>query len=240
MDALILAAGRGTRLLALGETTPKALIDVAGRTMLERVAHRLILAGVDRFIINVCHHADLIEDFVRSHDLGAPVVLSHEAPEPLETGGGLLHARSLFRHHAPFFMHNVDVWTDADLTAMLRAHERADAIATLAVHDRPSSRQLLFDATGLYGRLDLRDGTAAQARTPAGTTMAVAFAGIHVISPLLLDRISERGVFSILDPYLRLAGEGERIAPFSIDGATWIEIGTPDRLEAARRAFHAS
>ena len=239
MDALILAAGRGTRLGAVGETTPKALIDVAGRTMLERVADRLVRAGADRLIINVCHLADQIEAFLRTHDLGVPVHLSHESPEPLETGGGLLHARELFRGNAPFFAHNVDVWTDADLAAMLRAHERSGAMATLAVHDRASTRQLLFDESGLYGRLDMRTGTGTQSRDPVGTTINVAFAGIHVISPAIFERISERGIFSILDPYLRLAGEGERIAPFAIDGARWLEIGSPERLEAARRAFES-
>lgn len=237
VDALILAAGRGTRLGALGETTPKALVDVGGRTMLERVAERLVRAGADRFIINVCHRAERIEAFLRAHDLGAPVHLSHESPEPLETGGGLLHAQPLFRSNAPFFVHNVDVWTDADLMAMMRAQERSGALATLAVHERDSSRQLLFDEFGLYGRLDMRSGVGTQSRDPGGDTVALAFAGIHVISPSIFERLSERGIFSIMDPYLRLAGEGARIAPFRIDGATWLEIGTPERLEAARRAF---
>jgi NDP-sugar pyrophosphorylase family protein len=239
VDALILAAGRGTRLGALGETSPKALVDVAGRTMLERVAERLVAGGVDRIIINVCHLGEQIEAFVRTHDLGAPVELSHESPDPLETGGGLLHARPLFRGNAPFFLHNVDVWTDADLSAMLRAHERTGAIATVAVHERASSRQLLFDEKGLYGGLDMRKGHGhgTQSRDTVGDTTSVAFAGIHIISPTIFERLSERGVFSIMEPYLRLAGEGERVAPFSIDGAKWLEIGTPERLEAARRAF---
>lgn len=237
MDALILAAGRGTRLGALGQSTPKALVDVAGRTMLERVAANLVRAGADRLIVNVCHLGDQIESFVETHDLGAPVQLSRETPEPFETGGGLLHARPLFRHNAPFFIHNVDVWTDADLSAMVRAHTATGAMATLAVQDRASSRQLLFDEFGLYGRLDMRSGSGSQSRDPAGNTLNVAFAGIHVVSPAIFERISERGVFSIMDSYLRLAGEGERIAPFSIEDALWLEIGTPERLEATRRAL---
>ncbi len=237
MDALILAAGRGTRLGTIGETTPKALLDIAGRTILDRVAEHLVAAGADRLIINISHHADQIEAFLAGHDLGAPVLLSRERPHPLETGGGPLHARALFRRDRSFFVHNVDVWTDADLTAMLRAHEHGDAIATVAVHQRTSTRQLLFDSNGLYGRLDVNKDVTIQARPTTGASMARAFAGIHVIAPTLLDRITERGVFSIMDSYLRLAGERERIAAYPIDGATWLEIGTPERLDAARKAL---
>ena len=236
MDALIFAAGRGTRLGVLGARLPKALIDVGGRTMLERVAARLVAAGADRLIINISHHSELIARFVATHDLGAEVLLSREEPDPLETGGGLVHARSLFRRDAPIVLHNVDVITTADIRAMLAAHARCGAIATLAVHDRKTARHLLFDEAGLYGRTDTRTGIRAEVRTAAGPTRAVAFAGLHIIAPALLDRVHERGVFSILNPYLRLAGEGERIAPFDIDGAVWLEIGTPERLDEARAA----
>ncbi|MCI0437171.1 MAG: NTP transferase domain-containing protein [Gemmatimonadetes bacterium] len=237
MDALILAAGRGTRLGALGAETPKALIEIGGRTMLERVAAALVAAGADRLIVNISHHAGRIARFVAAHDLGAEVVLSREEPEPLETGGALVHARPLFRTHAPIVLHNVDIITTADIAAMVAAHEAGEqALATLAVHERRTARHLLFDENGLYGRTDTRTGVAAESRKPSGRTRPLAFAGIHVISPRLLDRITERGVFSILNPYLRLAGAGERIVPFAIDEAVWLEIGTPERLEAARLA----
>lgn len=234
MDALIFAAGRGTRLGVLGARLPKALIDVGGRTMLERVAGRLVAAGADRLIINVSHHSDRIAQFVATHDLGAEVLLSREEPDPLETGGALLHARPLFRRDAPIVLHNVDVITTADIAPMIAAHTSSGAIATLAVHDRKTARHLLFDDAGLYGRTDTRTGIRAEVRKPVGSTRVVAFAGLHVISPSLLDRIHERGVFSILHPYLRLAGEGERIAPHRIDDAVWLEIGTPERLDEAR------
>ena len=237
MDAIIFAAGLGTRLGALGSSTPKALIDVGGKTMLERVARRLVSAGVDRIVINVHHHADQIERFIASHDLGAEVVLSHEVERPLETGGGLAHARDYFRGDSPFFMHNVDILTDAHLAEMYTAHQRSDALVTLAVSDRPTSRHLLFDEHGLYGRSDARKDTRLIARPPQGATRDRAFAGIHVVSPELLDRITEKGVFSILDVYLRLAAEGARIAPWDLGTAQWLEIGNAERLEEARRKF---
>ncbi len=236
MDALIFAAGKGTRLGALGAETPKALIDIGGCTMLERVAARLVASGADRLIINTAHLAERIAAFIADHDLGAEVVLSHEDPGPLETGGALVHARGLLRRDGPILLHNVDVLTTADLPAMVAAHTASGALATLAVHDRRTARHLLFDAHGLYGRTDTRTGVRAEVRRPEGTTHAAAFAGVHVIAPAFLDRIEERGTFTILNPYLRLAGEGEVILPYRIDEAVWGEIGTPERLEAARAA----
>jgi NDP-sugar pyrophosphorylase family protein len=235
---MILAAGLGTRLGAITETTPKALVDVAGRTALEHVARRLIQAGADRLIINVHHHAQrIIRHVEERHGFGVNVVFSHEEDTPLETGGGVLAAAALFRRDEPFLLHNVDVLTDADLRAMYAAHLQCDALATLAVSDRHSSRTLIFDDHGLIGRADARSGATSTVRPPSSATREWAFAGIHVVSPALLDRFVESGAFSIMEAYLRLAGEGAMIAPFDITGATWLEIGTPERLEAARRTM---
>lgn len=237
MDALIFAAGRGTRLGGIGRQTPKALLDVGGRTMLEHVSRRLIEAGVDRIIINVHHRAGQIERFLKDRDLGVETVLSYEVEHPLETGGGLLHARALFRGDAPFFLHNVDVISGADLRAMYAFAKRSGAVAVLAVNERDTARHLLFDEAGLFGRSDARDGTRIEVRAPLGQTRIFAFAGIHVATPQLLERIEETGVFSILEPYMRLAGKGERILPFPVGEALWLEVGNEERLEAARAAL---
>jgi NDP-sugar pyrophosphorylase family protein len=234
MDAMILAAGLGTRLGPVGRDTPKALIDIGGATMLEHTARRLVDAGADRLIINAHHHADRIRQFVESTDLGAPTELSIEPERPLETGGGLYQAAPLLRRDRPFFLHNVDILSDTDLSGMYGQHERSGAIATLAVSERTSTRRLLFDETGLYGRVDDRRNLRIEVRQPTGDLRELGFGGIHVISPALLDLIEERGAFSILDPYLRLAGAGHVVAGWSIDGAMWIDIGTPERLEEAR------
>src|SRR4051794_39483433 len=107
MDGMILAAGVGSRLGEITERTPKALVEVGGVPMLERVARRLIAAGVDRLIINISHHADQVAQFVEEKDgFGVEYVLSREDPAPLETGGGILHAAAHFRRDAPFIVHN--------------------------------------------------------------------------------------------------------------------------------------
>lgn len=236
MDAMILAAGVGSRLRPITDHTPKALVEVNGVTMLERIARRLIRAGADRIIINLHHHADQVRDFVESKDgFGVDVRLSEEPVERLETGGGLLHARDFFREDSAFFLHNVDVICELDLEAMYRGHGRSGALATLAVSDRDSSRMLRFDDAGLQARVDRRDGTEERARPTRGHSRKVAFAGIHVLSPSFFDLLEEDGAFSIMSPYLRLAGAGHRIMPYDISGALWLEIGDPERLERARR-----
>jgi NDP-sugar pyrophosphorylase family protein len=235
---MILAACRGPRLGAITESIPKALVDVAGRSALEHVARRLIQAGADRLIINVHHHAQRIIRHVEDRNgFGVDVVFSLEEDAPLETGGGVLAAAPHFRRDAPFILHNVDVLTDTDLRAMYAAHLQSDALATLSVSKRDSSRTLIFDDHGLVGRADARSGATRTVRAASSGRREWAFAGIHVVSPVLLDRFVESGAFSIMEAYLRLAGEGAMIAPFDITGATWLEIGTPERLEAARRTL---
>lgn len=235
---MILAAGRGTRLGAITRDTPKALVDINGTPIIEHVARRLIAAGATHLIINVHHHADAIVDYVRSREgFGVDVSFSREEEAPLETGGGLVNARSLFHGDGSFFMHNVDVLCDADLHAMYAAHVSTGALATLAVHERDSSRLLLFDENGLCGRMER--GAAAEVHSVFGNPRALAFAGIHVVSPALFDMIEERGSFSIMDVYLRLAAAGRPIGYFDITGAVWLEIGNPERLERARREWTA-
>lgn len=236
MDAMLFAAGLGTRLRPLTDRIPKALVDVGGMPILERVALRLVDAGADRLVINTHHFAEQVERFVAERGgWGVEVLFSREEREPLETGGGLLRAAPLLRRDAPFFLHNADILTDLPLTEMYAAHRESGTLATLAVMERPSARAFLFDDRGLLGRVDDRKGVDLRVRPAEGEVRRLAFGGVHVVSPGLLDRITETGVFSILDPYLRLAGEGERILPFRVDGSLWLDIGRPEQLEEARR-----
>lgn len=241
MDAMILAAGLGTRLRPLTEHTPKALVTVGGVPMLERIAKRLIEAGADRLIVNVHHHAEQVKAFIADRDgFGVDVRVSEEHPAVLETGGGLLHARGQFREEAPFLLHNVDVISDASLEGLYRAHVTSGDLVTLAVSDRDSSRLLRFDELGLQARVDRQGGTVEEARPAVGPTRERAFAGIHAISPEFFDLLGgpgETGVFSIIAPYLRLAGEGHRIGAYDIGRALWLEVGDAERLERARRFF---
>ena len=241
---MILAAGLGTRLRPLTDTIPKALVPVGGVPMLERVARRLALAGADRLIVNVHHHAGQVEAFIRDREgFGVETVVSREGGDrPLETGGGLRAAAPLFRRDGPFFLHNVDVISDLDLAALYRSHLETGALATLATSTRPTSRPLLFDERGLLGWEDRRPGREAgeRVRVEVGEVGELAFAGVHVLSPEIFDLLGEGGRFSIIPAYLRLAAAGHAIVPHDVSGALWLEVGSLERLEEARRALEAA
>lgn len=234
VDALLFAAGHGTRLKPLTDARPKALVEVGGRTLLEHVARRLVEAGVTRLVVNVCAFAEQIEGFLARTPLGVETLVSREPGGPYETGGGLLAARALFRGDRPILLHNVDVLSDLPLEGLLAAHASSGALVTLAVMDRPSSRRLWFDDAGLLGRSDAGQGLDLRVRPSTGPVQALAFAGVHALDPALLGRLTERGTFSILEPYLRLAREGARLLPYRCDGCTWIDVGRPADLERAR------
>lgn len=238
MEGMILAAGLGTRLRPLTHDIPKALVEVGGKTMLERTARRLIDAGVDRLIINVHHHADQILGFLEEADhFGVDVRISKEPERALETGGGLKHAAQHFAKEAPFFLHNSDVYTDIDLKGIYRAQVASGALANLAVKEAGTSRYLVFDeADDLCGYGD-REGNEHIVRPPSGPTKRYDFCGVQVVSPRIFELMTETGVFSIISTYLRLSQAGERIEPYAVGDVTWIDVGMPDRLESARAMF---
>ena len=145
MKAMIFAAGLGTRLKPLTDTIPKALVPVGGRPLIEIVIDRLKTAGFDDIVINVHHFADMIEEYVRSrHDFGIRIRFSDERDTLLDTGGGILHAKSLLEGAGHFLVHNVDILSDVDLKSFA-ASAASDALATLLVSRRQTSRYLLFD-----------------------------------------------------------------------------------------------
>ena len=236
MRAMVLAAGLGTRLRPLTDDRPKALVEVAGHTMLEITLRRLASFGVRDVIVNVHHFADRVVDYLKKNDnFGMRIEISRE-DVLLDTGGGLKKAAWFFLDRGaeePFILHNVDVISTIDLRQMIKAHQEGKALATLAVQDRKTSRYLLFDEQNeLCGRRSGRDGSIESVRS-AAKTQPLAFCGIHVISPRLLSMMSEEGVFSIITTYLRLAGREERISAFRADEYYWRDLGKPENISQA-------
>jgi NDP-sugar pyrophosphorylase family protein len=233
MKAMILAAGVGSRLRPLTDHTPKALVEVGGVPMIERVIGRLASAGVTDLVVNLFHLGDRIVEFLASKgDFGLRIQFTREV-ELLDTGGGLKNAAWFFDEGRPFVVHNVDVVSEIDLVALLRFHENAGPLATLAVQPRPSSRQLLFDANGrLVGR-ETPEGVE-WAHGPVVSVERLGFTGIHVIDPAIFPRMSETGAFPITRTYLRLAGEGEQIVAYRADGQYWQDVGSAETLKCAR------
>ena len=238
MKAMILAAGLGTRLRPLTDDRPKALVEVAGRTLLEITLLRLRGFGVREVIVNVHHFGDMVVDYLKKNgDFGMRVEISREEVL-LDTGGGLKKAAWFFLEGSgdePFVLHNVDVISTIDLGRMAQFHRENQALATLAVQDRETSRYLLFDEQGqLCGRRAGRDAAPEMVRD-AGEVQALAFSGVHLISPQFFSRMTEDGIFSIIPTYLRLAGLGEKILAFRADEYYWRDLGKPENVGLAAR-----
>jgi NDP-sugar pyrophosphorylase family protein len=238
MKAMVLAAGLGTRLRPLTDDRPKALVEIAGRTLLEATLSRLRSFGVREVIINVHHFADMILEYLKQNDnFHMRIEISREQ-NLLDTGGGLKKASHFFLEspsdrETPFFVHNVDVLSTIELDRMLRFHTANRALATLAVQDRESSRYLVFDQyLRLCGRRAGRDQQAELVRSSA-QAQPLAFCGIHVISPDLLLLMKEEAAFSITDAYLELAAGGAGIVGFRADEYYWRDLGSPVNLRQA-------
>lgn len=238
MKAMVLAAGLGTRLRPLTDHRPKALVEVGGRTLLEITLERLKSAGIREVIINVHHFAANIREFLETHNhFGMRIAISPEEVL-LDTGGGLKKASWFFLEDGgdePFVLHNVDILSTVDLAAMAKQHRENGALATLAVQERETSRYLLFDEKWeLCGRRSVKEKKEQWVR-PVEGAKARAFTGIHVISPRMLKMMTEDGAFSIIDLYLRLAEQGERVQAFCADEYYWRDLGKLDQVEAAER-----
>jgi NDP-sugar pyrophosphorylase family protein len=240
MKAMILAAGLGTRLRPLTEDRPKALVTVAGRTLLEMVLARLRTFGVREVVVNAHHHAEMILKYLKDNnnfDMRIEVCCENVL---LGTGGGLKNASYFFLEgnrnlQEPFLLHNVDVLSAIDLGRMMQYHMEQKALVTLAVRDRKTSRYLLFDEDGqLCGRRAGVDGKAEMV-LPARQVQALAFSGIHVLSPRIFEMFQEEGAFSIISAYMRLAEQKEKIIAFDADESYWRDLGRPEEIRQAEQ-----
>jgi NDP-sugar pyrophosphorylase family protein len=234
MKAMVLAAGLGTRLRPLTNDRPKALVEVCGKTMLQITLERLREFGIREVIVNAHHFADVLVEYLKTHDdFGMTIEVSREEVL-LDTGGGLKKAAYFFQGcDEPFVLHNVDVLSTIDLNRMLAAHREHGCAATLAVQKRKSSRYLLFgNNLQLCGR---RAGGNDEITRETPDVEALAFCGIHVLSPRIFGLMKEEGIFSIIDLYLRLAAEGESIRGFRADEYYWRDLGRPENIAQAEQ-----
>ena len=239
MQAMIFAAGLGTRLKPLTEKVPKALIEVGGMTLLERVVLKLKAAGVQRMVINVHHFSERVIRFIRAKDnFGMEVIISDESSCLLETGGGIKKAGHAFDPQSPVLLHNVDILSNADLQAFYSQNLTNDA--TLLVSNRDTKRYLLFDNDmNLVGWTHLGTG---EIRSPyprlnIDKCRRYAFSGIHLFSPRLLklmDNFPEK--FGIMDFYLSVCHQ-TNIRGCLQEGLQLIDVGKIDTLKEAEQLF---
>ena len=242
-QAMILAAGLGTRLKPLTNTMPKALVPVGGVPLLDLNIRRLMAQGYDRFVVNVHHFAQQIVDHVAAQDYAPLVHISDETGLLLETGGGLKKAQGLFRDDEPILIHNVDILDDVDYQWLSRQH-LDDEDAVLLVSRRKTKRYLLFNsAMRLMGWTNVETGEVKspfpwlrEADITVGDSLyAFAFSGIHTFSPRLfplMERFPER--FSIIDFYLSVCHRA-RIVGLPKNDLHVLDVGKLDTLAEAER-----
>ena len=237
MKALIFAAGMGNRLKPLTDTTPKALVPVDGKPMLEHVILKLKAAGFDRIAINIHHLGQQIIDFLRANDnFGVEIYLSDEREYLLDTGGGIKHAEPFLNGDEPFLVHNVDIFSNVDLQRLYQHHIENKALATLLVSQRKTSRYLLFNNDNRLCGWRNRETGEVKSYYPyfdPEQYKAYAFSGIHVISPEIFRWMEEwTGKFSIIQFYLSICAR-TNIQACEYPGLKLLDVGKPETLAQA-------
>lgn len=242
-QAMIFAAGLGTRLKPLTDTMPKALVRIGGEPLIKHVILRLKEAGFQRIVVNVHHFAQQIIDYLDENDhFGLDIRISDETEQLLETGGGIKKARELFDPHSPVLIHNVDILSNVDLTAFYDHAVTSETDALLLVSERQTKRYLLFDdEKTLVGWTNKETG---EIKSPHdwvrndGSLQMLAFSGIHVFSPALfplMDQWPER--FPIIDFYLKACAT-HPISGYVADHLHMIDVGKLDSLQQAEDFLH--
>ncbi len=206
-QAMIFAAGLGTRLKPLTDTMPKALVRVGGKPLLEHVLQKLRAEGFSRVVVNVHHFSEQVIEYLSSHeDLGMDIRVSDETSCLLDTGGGIKKAAPLFEEDSHILIHNVDILSNEDLSSLYLSGKETDA--TLLVSERETQRYLLFDEEmRLVGWTNIATG---EVRSPypdldVSSCRRYAFSGIHVFSPKLFPLMDDfPSKFGIVDFYLKV------------------------------------
>lgn len=243
MKAMIFAAGLGTRLRPLTNDRPKALVEVGGVAMLERVINRLKAHGITEIVINIHHFGEKIIDFVKeNNNFGINIYISDERDLLLDTGGGILKAQQWLDGNEPIIIHNADILTDFDLHKMVEQHINSNADATLLVADRKTARYFYIGENNrLTGWTNISTGEVKPADYIAlNTDKLRAFGGVHIVSPSIfseLQNYSTEPKFSITPFYI------DRCKDLKIMGYTpnekyqWHDIGKIESIAIAEQEF---
>lgn len=237
MKAMIFAAGLGARLKPLTNNTPKALIPIAGKPMLEHVILKLKAAGFDQIVINIHHLGQQILDFLAANNqFGIQIYISDEQDYLLDTGGGIKKAARFLQGNEPFLIHNVDIISNVDLQALYNSHVKSDSLATLLVSQRNTSRYLLFNQENkLCGWRNHETGEVKSYYPYFNPEQynEYAFGGIHVISPDIFNWMEEwTGKFSIINFYLSICAR-TTIQGYLAENLRLLDIGKPETLAQA-------
>ena len=254
---MIFAAGLGTRLKPLTDTLPKALVPLAGKTLLQWQIEKLKAAGITDIVVNVHHFPDMIIDYLRDNDnFGCRIAVSDERDMLLETGGGLRKAKHLLlgvasresgNNDAPILVCNVDILSNIEIPTLLRAYN-PDEMGVVVVYPRETQRYLVFDETHrLCGWTNIATGDVrgpiANTQYPIANTQNLAFSGMHVLNPRIFEVmdevVKEKGdKFSLIDLYVSIA-EKEILRAYIPENYRMMDVGKINQLAEAE-AFAAS
>lgn len=236
MKAMIFSAGMGTRLKPLTDNIPKALVPIAGVPMIERTIRTLIHAGCTEVVVNVHHFAEQIIEFIEAnHSFGIKIHISDERGYLLDTGGGLKHAAEFLKGEEPILLYNVDILSNVDLKKLYQQHLENNALATLLVSNRKTSRYLLFEHGLLHGWQNIETGEVKSLYPNFDSKRyeSLAFAGIHVVSPAIFDYMEEwTGKFSIIQFYLFVCAKAP-VCAYKMENLHLLDIGKIDVIEKA-------
>jgi len=234
--AMLFAAGLGTRFKPWTDKHPKALAAVNGKTLLQRNIEYLQEYDITDVVVNVHHFPDqIIEAIEKNNGWGSTITISDESNELLDTGGGLLKAKHLLFRDTILTL-NVDVLTEVNLKHFLAHHQQENALITVAVSDRNTSRYLLFNK---YNRLvGWRNKKMNETKIviEAKEIFEKAYSGMAIFQPEALDLITLRGKFSLIDAYLQLAPQN-KIAAYDHTGERWVDVGKPESVAVAEQMF---
>ena len=230
--AMILAAGLGTRLGALTQNKPKALVPLNGKPLLQHCIENLIDNGFRHIVINVHHFGEQIIDFVGSHHFDADIQISDERDQLMDTGGGIVKATPLFKDSKAVLVHNVDIISDVNLDELNQQFLDSEDDAWLLTQDRETNRKLLFrDDDQLIGWRNKADGNFKWVYDSFGQYQEMAFSGLHFFRSDLFAEFEEKRS-SVIDLYLKLA-RYNRIISKPIQPDYWFDLGKPEQLETA-------
>ena len=224
ISAMIFAAGLGTRLYPLTADKPKALVEYQGEPLLEYVLRKIIASGIQHIVVNVHHFPDLIIQYLKDHPHEADIQISDERDYLRDTGGGLKFAAPLLADSENILLHNVDILSDLDLNQLIAYHKSHEALATLAVRQRETSRYFLFDEEmRLCGWRNSKTGEEILSRK-AAIYQELAFSGIHVVRRELVDLIPSTEKQSITPIYVELA-KTHLLKGFLHNEGSWRDMG---------------
>lgn len=224
ISAMVFAAGLGTRLYPLTADKPKALVEYQGKPLIEYVLQKIIDAGIQHIVVNVHHFPDLIINYLKEHPHEAEIVISDERDYLRDTGGGLKFAAPLLSNSEHILLHNVDILSDLNIRQLIDYHVHHEALATLAVRQRETSRYFLFDGDmNLCGWRNNKTGE--EIRSKAADAYApYAFSGIHIVRRELIDLIPTAEKQSITPIYVDLA-KNHLLKGFLHNEGHWKDMG---------------